>query len=143
MNRRERNRQRMFERAYRERRERRQAGLELDYRAGRERAQPTRITHALDSLALYGPEVDRACLAEEPAVDRWEAGEAAPSWEQLLALVELTGYPVEFFLRPFPDTFGAATMCGSGGCHVVEPPPVVEPYRPPAPLVRLYPDTLF
>lgn len=51
---------------------------------------PYRITAALDSHELYGPEVDRACGAEEPAVDMWEAGTLYPTWEQLCALAKLT-----------------------------------------------------
>lgn len=40
-------------------------------RAGR--PYPERLTAALDLRELYGPEVDIACGAVEPAVDRWEA----------------------------------------------------------------------
>lgn len=61
---------------------------------------PHYITVALDIQGLYGPEVDEACGAAEPDVDRWEAGELYPSWSQLCALAELTGYPVAFFVRP-------------------------------------------
>lgn len=61
------------------------------------RVIPYRITTALDIRALYGPEVDQACGVEEPAVDQWEAGELYPTWEQLLALAELTQFPVKFF----------------------------------------------
>lgn len=64
------------------------------------RVVPHRITLALDIHSLYGPEVDQACGAEEPAVDEWEEGVRYPTWEQLQALAELTGYPVEFFLMP-------------------------------------------
>jgi hypothetical protein len=140
MGRHERNRRRLLDRAARDRRERNLPRVETDYRRGAAQAQPARITLALDSRALDGPEVDRACLAEEPSVDQWEAGEAAPSWEQLLALGDLTGYPVEFFLRPAEETMGPAMICGPRGCEVVGPSPVVAPL---APVVRLYPDTLF
>lgn len=61
---------------------------------------PHYITTALDLAGLYGPEVDEACGAHEPDVDRWKAGELYPSWGQLCALAELTGYPVAFFVRP-------------------------------------------
>jgi hypothetical protein len=61
---------------------------------------PHFITVALDIQGLYGPEVDEACGAHEPEVDLWESGELYPSWSQLCALAELTGYPVAFFVRP-------------------------------------------
>lgn len=63
---------------------------------------PHRITTALDIRKLYGPEVDRACGVEEPAVDEWEAGVRYPTWEQLLALAELTDFPVKFFTNMLP-----------------------------------------
>lgn len=63
---------------------------------------PHRITTALDLRGLYGPEVDRACGVQEPAVDEWEAGVRYPSWEQLLALAELTDFPVKFFTNMLP-----------------------------------------
>lgn len=44
---------------------------------------PYRITRALDAAELYGPDVDIACGAREPAVDDWEAGTRYPSFEQL------------------------------------------------------------
>lgn len=79
-----------------------------DVRAGRRRLQdqqalgeayrrwaagqlvPARITIALDLHELYGPEVDAACGVAEPDVDRWEAGDLYPTWEQLLALSKIT-----------------------------------------------------
>ena len=60
---------------------------------------PRAITAALDIRALYGPEVDRACGVEEPAVDQWEAAQLYPSWEQVEALARLTGFGVQFFTR--------------------------------------------
>lgn len=128
--------------------ERALAKLELDYRAGRVPAQPHRITQALDIGQHYGPEVDIACGAVEPAVDEWEAGQAAPTWEQLLALAVLTKMPPAFFCRPVEaNELGPVIMCqrsGKGrGCHVIEAKPIVEPYRPsvtPTPLREL---TLF
>lgn len=59
---------------------------------------PHRITIALGDLE--GPGVDKACGAKEPDVDLWETGEKYPTWEQLLALAELTGFDVRFFLMP-------------------------------------------
>ena len=61
---------------------------------------PHRITLALDIRELYGPDVDRSCGVEEPAVDQWEEGILYPTWEQLLALAEPVDFPVEFFLTP-------------------------------------------
>lgn len=61
--------------------------------------KPFLITRALDLRGLYGPEVDRACGVEEPAVDRWEAGELYPTWEQLEALARLTRLEPGFFTR--------------------------------------------
>lgn len=61
---------------------------------------PYSITLALDAHGLDGPEVDLACGVEEPAVDRWEEGELYPTWEQLVALAELTGCSVGFFFQP-------------------------------------------
>jgi hypothetical protein len=74
--------------------------------------KPWRITAALDLGQLYGPEVDRACGVEEPAVDRWEAGELYPTWEQLEALSRLTNFPVAFFTSDAPPIDeGTAFIC--------------------------------
>lgn len=59
-----------------------------------------RITTALDINELDGPGVDEACGVKEPTVDRWEAGTQYPTWGQLCALADLTGYPVAFFTQP-------------------------------------------
>lgn len=69
--------------------------LKRDWAAGL--LVPHRITLALDLAKLDGPEVDRACGAEEPAVDMWEAGTLYPTWDQLLALADLCGVPAGFF----------------------------------------------
>lgn len=61
---------------------------------------PARITIALDLRGLYGPEVDTACDAAEPDVDRWEAGELYPTWRQVELLAALTDFPVHFFFLP-------------------------------------------
>jgi transcriptional regulator with XRE-family HTH domain len=61
---------------------------------------PHRITLALDSCRLDGPEVDEACGVQEPAVDRWERGTLYPTWDQLCALALLTDFPVAFFAEP-------------------------------------------
>jgi hypothetical protein len=108
------------------------AELEVEYRAGRARVFPDRITAALDIHGLHGPEVDRACGAEEPAVDRWEAGEAAPTWEQLVALAALTGHVVAFFTREFVAPPGPVFVSGPGGCVRMPARVRPAPYRPPA-----------
>ncbi len=62
---------------------------------------PARITIALDLHELYGPEVDATCGVAEPDVDRWEAGELYPTWEQLLALSAITPrVTLPFFFIP-------------------------------------------
>lgn len=87
---------------------------------------PRAITAALDMRALYGPEVDRACGVEEPAVDQWEAGQRYPSWEQLQALSRLTEFPVAFFTRSHDSEISGGFMCqrsGRGrGCHPLSAP---------------------
>lgn len=67
------------------------------------KCRPNRITWALDSRKLDGPEVDIACGVQEPIVDEWEAGETYPTWEQLLLLSELTHYPIGYFMTDEPD----------------------------------------
>jgi hypothetical protein len=77
---------------------RRTADDEHAHRAWAEgRVVPHSITIALDSRSLYGPEVDEACGAKEPDVDRWEAGDLYPTWEQLRKLAELCGVTPRFF----------------------------------------------
>ncbi|MGJ6127377.1 hypothetical protein QN239_32885 [Mycolicibacterium sp. Y3] len=76
---------------------------------------PRAITAALDMRALYGPEVDRACGVEEPAVDQWEAGQLYPSWEQLQALSRLTGFAVDFFTRAHDVEVAGGFLCQRGG----------------------------
>ncbi|AWZ24755.1 hypothetical protein CEJ39_11705 [Rhodococcus pyridinivorans] len=51
----------------------------------------------------FGPEVDAACLAEEPAVDRWEAGIEYPSWEQTVALARFLDVRVRDLAHPTPS----------------------------------------
>lgn len=60
---------------------------------------PWRITTALDQGGFEGPDVDIACGAVEPAVDRWEAGTEYPSYEQLHLLAKLTGRPPAWFVQ--------------------------------------------
>lgn len=61
---------------------------------------PDHITVALDMGGHYGPEVDSACLAAEPEVDLWEAGQLYPRWEQVRALSRLTGFGEIHFMGP-------------------------------------------
>lgn len=99
---------------------------------------PERITTALDAAGLWGPEVDRACGVEEPAVDLWETGELVPTREQVEALAELCGVTAAFFYRDSPARI-AVWMCGDGGCELVEPPPRPEPVEPVTDVVWLRP----
>ncbi|WP_128644983.1 hypothetical protein [Rhodococcus sp. BS-15] len=71
------------------------AEVELRWAAGE--IVPFRITQALDGAGLFGPEVDTACGAAEPAVDEWEAGIRYPTFEQLLLLADITGHAPEWF----------------------------------------------
>lgn len=77
--------------------------VERDWRSGL--VVPWRITFALDFRELCGPDVDIACGAEEPAVDEWETGKRYPTFEQLVALANLTRFPLRFFTvqGPAPD----------------------------------------
>lgn len=62
---------------------------------------PDTITLSLDAMGLDGPEVDAACGATEPDVDRWEAGELYPTWEQLKLLATLTGRTPIMFMKSY------------------------------------------
>lgn len=107
---------------------------------------PNRITMALDMRQLYGPEVDLACKAAEPEVDQWEAGERYPSWEQLRALAELTGFTPRWFTinteAPIP-VWGTSLWFhmskAEQRAHEKAPPPVMRypravlDARPPSP----------
>uniref|UniRef100_UPI003F4933FE helix-turn-helix domain-containing protein n=1 Tax=Streptosporangium sp. CA-235898 TaxID=3240073 RepID=UPI003F4933FE len=105
---------------------------------------PYRITTALDSRGLDGPEVDRACGVEEPAVDQWETGELIPTREQIALLAKLTDYPTSFFYRPIEDgERTTAFMCSRSGpkglrCQTVElgPPAPAEPLAEVIPLTQ-------
>lgn len=77
---------------------------------------PERITLALDSCDLYGPEVDEVLGGEEPMVDEWESGERVPTVAQVQALAKLTDFPVRFFYQPPPPKLSGGWMCGSDGC---------------------------
>lgn len=96
---------------------------------------PKRITMALDARGLYGPEVDLACGAREPDVDRWETGDLVPTPEQLAKLAALTGVTVEFLCDPAPIPGGRVFVCGRGrrkhGLTVVEADGTVSVDPPP------------
>lgn len=94
---------------------------------------PWRITAALGDAE--GPEVDIACGAVEPAVDRWETGEETPTDAQVDLLAAFTGYAPAWFYRPAPkDLATNAFVCvtdGPGkGCYRLDEAgqPVGEPY---------------
>lgn len=116
----------------------RRAQLEADVRAGRRFPQPSRITLVLDVAGLDGPEVDEACLAKEPAVDNWELGSLAPSWEQLCALAELTRVTPEFLFAD-PTPIGGGIICGKNGCETVPTVEPVPPFSPDVPLAVVVP----
>lgn len=78
---------------------------------------PERITAALDICGLYGPEVDEALGGEEPMVDEWETGERIPTKEEMHALAQLTGFPVDFFYLPPPPSLDGVWLCGEDGCE--------------------------
>jgi hypothetical protein len=79
-----------------------------------------RISLALDSRGMDGPEVDEALGVTEPTVDEWESGALIPSIEDVQRLATLTGYPVEFFYREDPVEIDRGWMCGDDGCELVE-----------------------
>lgn len=107
---------------------------------------PARITLALDLRGLYGPEVDTACGAREPDVDRWEEGVLYPTWEQLLKLAELTDFPVLFFFCPAVAPPPRVWLCNRArrkhGCQLIEPPRPVVAFTEDAIRARLRPEGL-
>lgn len=82
---------------------------------------PERITVALDSRDMYGPEVDEALGGQEPMVDEWESGDRVPTKEQVQALARLTGFPVTFFYLPAPPPMPGLIICGDDGCQSFDP----------------------
>ena len=95
---------------------------------------PARITQALDLRSLYGPEVDAALGVEEPTVDRWEAGELYPTWEQVVALADLTGLGERWFTDDVPwQHLTSLFICDrskrSGSPVVVLDPPILRSSR--------------
>lgn len=64
---------------------------------------PAYLTCAFDSRGLSGPEVDLACGAEEPDVDRWEAGTKYPTWAQVLRAADLCRVSPAALMRPSSD----------------------------------------
>lgn len=108
---------------------------ERDWQAGN--IIPWRITVALDAHALYGPEVDRACGVEEPAVDQWEAGTLYPTWDQLCALATLCQVQPWLFTTHFPDTgptrgFICDRSKRKNGCQPIDTSDRVTAFTPEA-----------
>lgn len=103
-----------------------QALLRAAHETGRIAPTPERITLALDLRGLDGPQVDIDCHAHEPEVDLWEAGLAVPTWDQLAALAQLTGFPIGFFYRPADQITGQVFICGPQDID----PPLPEPTDP-------------
>jgi hypothetical protein len=97
---------------------------------------PRRITLALDARGLYGPDVDTACGAREPDVDRWEDPNdpLLPTAEQLVKLAALTGMTVEWFNGDEPP-LGRLFICDLSrrkhGLTIVEPDGTVSVDPPP------------
>lgn len=88
------------------------------------RVVPARITMALDSCGLDGPDVDAACGAAEPDVDMWELALAVPSHDQVEKLAALTGFTAAWFympLEPGPMQGGTTFICGDRHCETREP----------------------
>lgn len=76
---------------------------------------PARITLALDSRGMDGPEVDEALgLMGNTIVDAWEAGEAEPTEVEVRRLATLTSYPPAFFYRDDPPVMGPIFLCARG-----------------------------
>ncbi len=92
---------------------------------------PARITQALDLRQLYGPEVDEACDAVEPDVDRWEAGELYPTWEQVLLLAKLTDFPPKYFFLPMSSTPEWTSLQWHLPGYKPPPPPILA-FKPEA-----------
>lgn len=95
-------------------------GLRL-WKAGR--LVPACITLALDAKELNGPEVDRACGAEEPDVDHWELGILYPRWQQTRLLAELCGVWVPILCR---DMEPIRPLCGKFRFPGDEAPPIMR-----------------
>jgi hypothetical protein len=93
---------------------------------------PARITMALDLRELYGPEVDAACDAAEPDVDRWEAGELYPTWRQVELLAKLTDFPVHFFFMPVGSRLSGGWLCTERTCEPLEQETPIVSWKPGA-----------
>jgi hypothetical protein len=82
---------------------------------------PARITIALDSCDLYGPEVDIqvGTYEKNPAgdVDAWELGDAVPARWQVRLIAALCHLPVKYFYTPQEpwETDGHMYICGRSG----------------------------
>ncbi|MFI8977075.1 hypothetical protein ACIGO9_29630 [Nocardia asteroides] len=97
---------------------------------------PAAITVALDRKELYGPEVDRACGAEEPAVDHWEAGILYPTWEQTRLLAQLCDVAVAMLCQ---DIEPIRPLCAKARGHDDDPPSVMR-FLPEAIAATLRPE---
>lgn len=99
---------------------------------------PYLITTALDMCRLDGPGIDEACGVEEPTVDLWESGLVYPTWEQLCALAQLTGFAPAFFSRRNHDPRSALVQTSADLFHQRElnrphrPGPIVPAFLPEA-----------
>lgn len=94
---------------------------------------PHFISIALDAQGLYGPEVDEACGAAEPDVDRWESGDLYPSWRQPCLLAELCGVTPAYFVRPAEDRVDITWTTAQFHVKGWKPPPVpILAFKPTA-----------
>ena len=88
------------------------------------KVHPTRITAALDAAKLWGPQVDIQLGGSEPMVDQWEAGLREPTDEQIRALAELTGVPIDWLTTPGPARLVGIGCMGRGrSVRIYETPP--------------------
>lgn len=95
--------------------------------------RPYMITHALDAMDLYGPEVDTACGVREPTVDLWEAGHVYPTFDQLCALATLTRVTPLFLTRDHHVAHdGRMFLCGPGVKYAGPAEPPVYTFTPEA-----------
>jgi hypothetical protein len=71
---------------------------------------PAQMTQAFNLRELEGPEVDEACGAAEPAVDRWEAGLEVPTSLQVRLMAQLTRCRISWFYQPVREEERSMTI---------------------------------
>lgn len=79
----------------------------LKYRAWRQgHLIPGRIALARAHRYLHQDVVAETCGTDTETVDLWEQGAEYPNWGELVDLLEITGFPIEFYTRPIEGPFG-------------------------------------